>query len=90
MSARGNTLLQLSKPIEDDLNLRSRRRAGRGLSGRDDAEESLPVERDVVVSHELWPRSTNGLGSDTGLPKVKVGRVVTLIAMNCPPPPPAK
>ena len=55
MSARGNALLQLSKPVEHDLNLRSRRRAGRGvLSGSDDAEESLAVERDVVVSLEPW------------------------------------
>jgi len=50
---RRHQTLQLFCPVEDDLNLRRRRRAGRGgLSGSDDAEESLAVERDVVVSLE--------------------------------------
>jgi hypothetical protein len=47
--------LQLLEPVEHDLNLRSGGRTGRGvLSRRDDAEESLAVERDVVVSLETW------------------------------------
>ena len=52
---RRHARLQLLEPVEHDLNLRSRRRAGhRILSGRDDTEESLAVARDVVVSLERW------------------------------------
>jgi hypothetical protein len=46
---RRHARLQFFEPIDHDLNLRSRRRAGRGLSASDDAEESLAVECDVVA-----------------------------------------
>jgi hypothetical protein len=60
MSARGNALLQLSKPVEHDLNLRSGGCAGRGvLSYRDDAEESLTVRRENEIAEFRFQISDN-------------------------------
>jgi hypothetical protein len=54
---RRDESLQLFRPIENDLNLRSGRHAGCGaLSGSDDAEESRAVARDVVRCQKI-PRS---------------------------------
>lgn len=39
MSARGNALLQLSKPVEDDIDLRGGRRSGWRLYGIDDTDD---------------------------------------------------
>src|SRR5260221_12684210 len=52
---RRDALLQLSKPVQDYLDLRRGGSCGRGaLAGGDNAEESLAVERDVVVSLDGW------------------------------------
>lgn len=50
--------LQLLEPVEHYLNLRTGGRAGcaccAALSGRDDAEEPLAVERDVIAPLATW------------------------------------
>jgi hypothetical protein len=61
---------------ERDLNLTSRQRAGRRVLSGNDGEESRAAERDVVLFRSNpGPRSTNGLGTGTGWPKVNVGHV---------------
>src|SRR5262249_37211352 len=44
-----NTLLQLFKPVEDHLDLRSARGSSLTFSGRDDANKSFAVRSDVVL-----------------------------------------
>ena len=77
--------LQLFRPVEDNPDLLRGRCAELRLSRIDEAEEVLAVPAHVA-SCARTPGRAHEQPRHGGLPKVKLGRVVTLTATNWPEP----